>query len=229
MFNQKGIVLSPALVWTVIIVGSILLAQDAVKRGYITIDLNHTQSSVQEANEIPGTPLPSPPVLPTQTPEPTFIPTPKPTIAQTPTPILKPTISGSEVFNLVNAYRRSQSLSGLDVSDELCKFAQTRANFLVADNEKAARESSTENHIGFRDQVSFDQYSGDYVGENIARIGINSTSYSSSGVVTGWKNSPPHNKLLLRTEENRIISNKGCVATATNQEATVTVLLVGDK
>lgn len=213
----------------VIIVGSILIAQDAVKQGYITIDLSQAQPSVQKENVIPGTPLPSPTIIPTQAPNPTFIPTPKPAIAPKPVPTVKPTISGSEVFNAINAYRHSRGLPGLDVSDELCKFAQTRANFLVADNEKTARESSIGNHIGFKDQVSFDQYSGDFVGEAFARIGILSPSYSSSGVVTGWKNSPPHNGLLLRTKENGITSNKGCVATATNQEATVTVLLVGDK
>lgn len=71
MFNQKGIVLSPVLVWTVIIVGSILIAQDAAKKGYIQINL----PSSDQITNVPVIPSPDPTLIPIPTEVPTTVPT----------------------------------------------------------------------------------------------------------------------------------------------------------
>lgn len=69
--NQKGVVLPPLLIWAVVIVGSILIAQDSVKKGYIKINL----PSSEQVETVIATPSPEPTLIP--------IPSVKPTVAPT--------------------------------------------------------------------------------------------------------------------------------------------------
>lgn len=227
MLNQKGVALVSILLWSAIILIGGLVTQDAVKRGYITIDLSNKEPLVQQANVVSATPIPSATFSPAQTSKPTFIPTPKPAYIPKPSPSPKSNINGSGVFNSINAYRTSKGLPGLDVSDELCRLATIRANFIAIDNHKRLKEEP--GHPGFNEQLGFDKYSGRYIGENISFIGFNSTNNSSQGVVGWWETSPSHNELLLKTQVGDIAATKGCVATVLDQEGTVTILLVGDK
>lgn len=71
MLNQKGIILMPIVVWTVVILGSILIAQDAVKKGYIQINF----PSSDQVTNVAGTPSPEPTLIPITTEEPTMVPT----------------------------------------------------------------------------------------------------------------------------------------------------------
>lgn len=188
-------------------------------------------------NDIPDpTPIVRPSPQPTSTPLPTIKPTKPALIPSTPKPTVIPklipsqpksNINGSGVFNSVNAYRASKGLPGLDVSDELCRLATIRANFIAIDNHKRLKEEP--GHPGFDEQLGFDKYSGRYIGENISFIGFKSTNNSSQGVVDWWKISPSHNELLLNTQVEGITATKGCVATALDNEGTISILLVGDK
>lgn len=71
MLNQKGIVLTPLMIWAVIIVGSIFIAQDAVKQGYIQLDL----PSSDQISDVSTSPSSEPTFIPIPTEEPTAIPT----------------------------------------------------------------------------------------------------------------------------------------------------------
>lgn len=230
--NQKGIVWIPIIIWTIIISGTVLIAQDAVKSGFIKVNLSGDQetSSLSETGntpeeierfnaivrESPPTPLPTPTPAPIKTPVPQAIPTPTPT--KQPLPVL----NGGNIFNMVNAFRTANGKPGLSVSDELCRLAEARADYMMANNMAAFKSSKTGGHTGLIDVSS--QYSGSGVGENLAaNLG------TDASVIEIWKNSPPHRELMLWTEKNGSSMTKGCIATRVSEVGSIIVLFVGDK
>lgn len=91
--NQKGIVWVPIMIWSIVISGSIFIAQDAVKRGYITID--------------------SPNILKqTPSPQPTISPTPLPVYQPTPAPIPTKSPSQGQVQRLIQNNQNTQTTQG---------------------------------------------------------------------------------------------------------------------
>lgn len=228
MLKPKRFFLPPLLIWTVIILGSILIAQNAVKRGYISIDLSRNL----ETTGIP-TPIPSfiPKQIETPNPQPTVIPIAIPTLKPTVKPLKQnvqqakqplPILSGSNIFNMVNAFRMTNGKPGLSVSDELCRLAEARADYMMANGMTAFKSSTTGGHTGFTDVSS--QYSGSGVGENLA-----ANSATDASVIEIWKNSPPHRDLMLWTEKGGFPITKGCLATRVSEVGSIAILLVGDK
>jgi len=76
-----------------------------------------------------------------------------------------PPISNEEVFDALNNYRESHTVSRLHLDDNLCKYAEKRVQDLV-------RLGSLDNHDGFRvdfeDQYSLPQAIKDFNGKKIA-------------------------------------------------------------
>lgn len=227
MLNQKGIAFIPILIWTAVI---LFTGTAAVKEGLIKVDLSGNRPLIQKVDVTPTS-------SPSENPTPSFIPIPtsKPTATSTPPPTAKvnsapvvaptkqplPVLSGSEIFNAINAYRASRSKPGLSVSDELCRIAEGRADFMMVDKMAAFKSSSKGNHTGFRD--TFD-YSGAGIGENLAANVV-----STASVMALWKSSPPHNELMLATEWNGTPMIKGCIAIRVKDYGSVVVLEIGDK
>jgi len=166
-----------------------------------------------------------------------------------PTPTAIPTskpvqiLNNDNILKLINQYRQQNGLEPLTKSEELCRLAEQRASYLMADRMSAYRSSDIGNHSGFRSSV--DGYSGNGIGEN---IGANippgfkdnpNDDYSGytkqyktnqdAGAVSQWVHSPPHNALLLTNEKDGVKLTKGCVAHRIEDYAMLTVLLVGDK
>lgn len=133
-----------------------------------------------------------------------------------------PILNGGVIFSLINNYRASLGKPFLSVSSELCAFAEQRADYMMQNNMEAFKSSDTGNHTGLSNISS--QYSGEMIGENLgANLG------SDTSVLNIWKNSPPHNELMLVTEKDGILMTKGCIATRVSEIGSITVLLVGDK
>jgi hypothetical protein len=133
-----------------------------------------------------------------------------------------PVLHGGVIFGLVNQYRSSKGLPFLSVSSELCSIAEARADLMMANNMEAFKESSTGNHYDFSEYVN--RYSGAGIGENLA-----GNVARDIDVLTMWKNSPPHNELMLWTIKNGEPITKGCIATRVSTVGSIVVLLVGDK
>lgn len=158
----------------------------------------------------------------------TIVPTPSSSPSQKPTVGTKtsvgkqplPVLSGASIFNAVNTYRAQNGHPFLSVSDELCRIAESRADYMMANNMSAFKTSGLGSHTGFRDV----QYSGNGVGEDLAANVI-----STANVMTVWKNSPPHNELMLTTIKDNTPITKGCVATRVSEIGSIVVLEVGDK
>jgi len=161
---------------------------------------------------------------PTPTAKPSVVPSKRNSIVET-QPVLKklPVLSGGNIFNLVNSYRLSNGRPSLSISDELCRLAESRADYMMANNMAAAKSNRAGEHSGFNDDF-INQYSGNGLGENLA---FNSAMDVS--VIELWKNSPPHRDLMLWTEKDGIPITKGCIATRVSEVGSVVVLLVGDK
>jgi len=170
---------------------------------------------------------------------PTIVPTtnsPAPTLKITSQPTKKPNIepqtrkspnklpvlNGGAIFGLINAYRASNGKPFLSVSDELCRLAEARADYMMVNKMEAFKSSQTGGHTGLIDVSS--QYSGGGVGENLA-----ANLSNDSSVVEIWKNSPPHRELMLWTEKNGFLITRGCIATRVSEVGSIVVLLVGDK
>jgi uncharacterized protein YkwD len=131
-----------------------------------------------------------------------------------------PVLNGGNIFSLINQHRSSLDLAFLSVSGELCGIAEARADLMMANEMKAFKESGTGSHFG----LGGVSYSGEGVGENLA-----ANVARNVDVLTIWKNSPPHNDLMLWTSKNGIPITKGCVATRVSEVGSIVVLLVGDK
>ena len=131
-----------------------------------------------------------------------------------------PKLNGGNIFGLVNQYRSSKGLPFLSVSSELCSIAEGRADLMMANKMEAFKKSGTGSHFGF-DNVN---YSGAGMGENLA-----GNMARDIDVLTIWKNSPPHNELMLWTSKDGTPITKGCVATRVSEVGSIVVLLVGDK
>lgn len=131
-----------------------------------------------------------------------------------------PVLSGADIFNAVNSYRAKNGKPFLSVSDELCKIAEDRANYMMANGMSAFKTSGVGAHTGFRDT----QYSGMGIGENLAaNVG------STARTMYIWENSLPHRELMLWTEKDGTLITKGCVATRVSIVGSIVVLEVGDK
>lgn len=166
--------------------------------------------------------------MPQPTTKPTSLPVRIPTVAKSgtqpsqPPKANLPVLNGSNIFNMVNAFRAANGKPGLSVSDELCRLAETRADYMMANNMAAFKSSKTGGHTGLIDVSS--QYSGSGVGENLAaNLG------TDAAVIEIWGNSPPHRELMLWTEKNGFPIAKGCIATRVSEVGSITVLFVGDK
>jgi len=151
--------------------------------------------------------------------QPTTLPTNSPTTTKTQT---LPVLNGGNIFNLVNTYRSSNDKPFLSVSSELCRLAEIRADYMMANKMAAFKSSESGGHTGLSDITS--QYSGGGVGENLA-ANVN----TNASVLEIWKNSPPHKELMLWTEKDGFPITKGCVATRVSEVGSIVVLLVGDK
>lgn len=171
----------------------------------------------------------APTVTPTKSPTPTPAPTTTQPLIKTdatsqaqPTSAKLPVLNGGNIFSLVNAYRSSYGKPYLTVSDELCRLAEIRADYMMRNGMEAFKSSQTGGHTGLIDVSS--QYSGGGVGENLAaNLG------SDPAVIEIWKNSPPHRELMLWTEKDGTLITKGCIATRVSEVGSIVVLLVGDK
>lgn len=163
-------------------------------------------------------------VVPTITiaPFPVLNPSHEPTMSPkvTPTKQPLPVLNGASIFNAVNAYRSQNGEPFLSVSDELCRIAESRADYMMINNMSAFKTSGLGSHTGFRDV----QYSGNGVGEDLAANVV-----STANVMAVWKNSPPHNELMLTTIRDGTPITKGCVATRVSEVGSIVVLEVGDK
>lgn len=131
-----------------------------------------------------------------------------------------PVLSGADIFNAVNSYRAKNGKPFLSVSDELCKIAENRADYMMANGMSAFKTSGVGAHTGFRDM----QYSGMGIGENLAANVV-----STARTMYIWENSPPHRELMLWTEKEGALITKGCIATRVSTVGSIVVLEVGDK
>jgi len=172
-------------------------------------------------------------VVPSQTPSPTIKPTAQPTKkpniesrTQTSTEKL-PVLNGGTIFGLINKYRGSNNKPYWSVSDELCRLAEQRAEYLIQPTyEDFVKNTypSFKNHPGFQDMAGAFNYSGIGLSENLAM-----GAKSDADVLNMWKNSPPHNALMLATDHNGTTYTKACIATRVKYYGSITVLLAGDK
>lgn len=184
--------------------------------GIVGVALLTTQPSPKVA--VTTNELPTPILLPLQQQTATPVPTINP--PNIPPPL--PALSDAVIFNLINSYRSTSGLAPLSTSSELCSIANSRADYLIANNMEAARSSVTGNHTGFRDQTSI--YSGGAIGENLYQ-----NAMTNVGVLIGWEDSAPHNALMLATNYNGVSITRGCVATRVASYGSIAVLEVGDK
>lgn len=175
----------------------------------------------------------TPTVVPTYSPTPTIKPTVQPakktnTEPQTQTSTDKlPVLNGGAIFGLINAYRTSSGKPYWSVSDELCRLAEQRAEYLIQPTYEDFVKNiypSFKNHPGFQDMADAFNYSGLGLSENLAM-----GAKSDIGVINNWKNSPAHNGLMLTTDHNGTTYTKACIATRVKYYGSITVLLVGDK
>lgn len=178
-------------------------------------------------------------ISPTETP--TLQPTTKPTVLPTKTPVVVkittqpsqqpngnlPILNGGNIFGKINAYRITNGRPSWSVSDELCRLAESRAEYLIQPTYEDFMKNtypSFKNHPGFQDMASALNYSGIGLSENLAM-----GAKSDEGVIQIWKNSPPHNALMLATDHNGTVYTKACVATRVKYYGSISVLLAGDK
>jgi len=166
-------------------------------------------------------------VKPSNTPtskKPTVTPTKIPTAIKTKTPpqTKLPVLNGGNIFNYLNAYRLANGVPFLSVSNELCSYAEKRADYMMANSRANFKSSETNSHTGLSDAVS--GYSGNMVGENLAM-----NVADDKDTIDFWKTSPDHNSLMLITEKDGFLMTKGCVATRVTEDGSMVVLLVGDK
>lgn len=164
-------------------------------------------------------------VSPTPPTRPTTTPTNTPTIVKPqtqPTSGELPVLNGGNIFGLINTYRTSNGKPILSVSDELCRLAEIRADYMMSNGMAAFKSSKTGGHTGLIDVSS--QYSGSGVGENLA-----ANLSTDVSVIEIWKNSPPHRELMLWIEKDGFPITKGCVATRVSEVGSIAILLVGDK
>lgn len=131
-----------------------------------------------------------------------------------------PVLTGSIIFNYLNAYRSSMGVPFLSVSNELCSIAENRADYMIANERANFKSSSIGAHTGLGD-VS---YSGNMLGENLA-MNVADDKYT----IEFWKTSVAHNNLMLITEKDGFQITKGCIATRVTEDGSIVVLIVGDK
>jgi len=130
-----------------------------------------------------------------------------------------PTLDEASIFSAVNAYRSASGKPPFNLSQELCAVAESRADFMMRDGMAAFKNSKTDAHVGYDDVF----IPNNNMGENLA-----ANVRSTNETMTVWKNSGPHNALLLITEVSGSAITKGCVATRVATYGSIVVLEVGD-
>jgi len=93
-------------------------------------------------------------------------------------------IDKSEIYTLVNEYRKSKGLEEVQVDTRLETSSLNKANHMVANNYF--------DHGNPWSFISDAGYKFKYASENLA---VN--YYSSSSIIRGWKESPSHNRAML--------------------------------
>lgn len=102
---------------------------------------------------------------------------------------------GTEIFRIVNEYRRNSNVGELALDSNLCYLANLRLSQLLEGGKLDA-------HKGFTDFNPAEKFKYERVGENLAY------GYATAGEVVGaWEKSPGHN-LNLKDPVNTL----GCVA-----------------
>jgi hypothetical protein len=102
-----------------------------------------------------------------------------------------------EIITLTNAYRKEQGLKPLKMSKQLMAAAQERAKDMVKTGLFSHEVATTSPGVTWKTFIDKSGYPVDGAGENLAAM-----FNDSQGVMQGWKNSPTHNKNLLRDYED---------------------------
>jgi uncharacterized protein YkwD len=98
-------------------------------------------------------------------------------------------VNTSDLLSSTNAQRSANGLSGFSVSSKLSQAAQAKANHMIANDYWAHYAPDGTSPWYFIEQAG---YSYQRAGENLA-FGFS----TSSGVITGWMNSPTHRANVL--------------------------------
>ncbi len=203
----------------------ILICLVAFKSGFIEIDLSRSNDSENITLQKPqATPIYTPNPIATPTFAPKIIQTPQYTKSPETSRVALPSLNGSNIFYFINDYRLKNGVPQIPLNDELCQYAQKRAE-TIASEDPQLKKSALMNHFKFREFIN--SLNEDIIiGEN---INVNSTTESQ--VLEGWKSSPPHNELMLATHfPEGAIYFGGCVkSVVTSQGNNATVFLVGGK
>lgn len=137
-------------------------------------------------------------------------------------------INGAIVFNLINQYRASKGIYFLEVSDQLCNFAEARADFLWKDLLATIENSSAGSHYGNKEYliewVKSGKLKAEFVDEDLA---INADN--NREVIEIWKRSPSHDASILRVNYENFTITKACVAVRNNGKNNLTVLILADQ
>jgi uncharacterized protein YkwD len=95
---------------------------------------------------------------------------------------------------ILNEYRRSNGLSKVVIDESIKEFADERSRSLVQDY----------SHNGFSENINSQKFSFRFAGENIGQTTYHSTNYNiAMYCFLQWKNSIPHNRLLLNDKIKR--------------------------
>jgi len=95
---------------------------------------------------------------------------------------------------ILNEYRRSNGLSKVVIDESIKEFADERSRSLVQNY----------SHNGFSENINSQKFSFRFAGENIGQTAYHSTNYNiAMYCFLQWKNSIPHNRLLLNDKIKR--------------------------
>jgi len=129
------------------------------------------------------------------------------------------------VFNKINQYRKSKGLVVMVWDNKPFKSSKHHTQYLV--EHKVVGHTEKNNTPTSKSRLKYYGVNFNYSGENCAKviIGItkeySSDEYLSSEIVDGWKNSPPHNKLML--DENYDYGAVSCIKSVNSVYSTLNV------
>jgi uncharacterized protein YkwD len=127
---------------------------------------------------------------------------------------------GRAVLDLINQYRAANGLRAWRWDDRLAAFAQTRGNDMIARDYFSHNDPQT-GQIRLADLPTLVS-----VGENLFQVSGPAVRFMRNvdeEVVTGWRNSPSHNELLLAPKMTR-----GGLAFARSDTRIVVVLIAAE-